>query len=505
MDRRSGMTARFPRALWRRARFGALASATPGQARPAALDVSPDAIGVAAAEDDESGMVGLRRSSAIACVLAALVLVVLDAVMANIALPAIASALQVTPAESVRVVTAYQLALVMALLPCAVLGESLGYRRVYTAGVALFVAAAAACACAPSLSFLVAARFIQGIGGAAILALGVALLRFVVPRRQLGAAIAWNTLAVALSSAAGPTLGALVLSLASWPWLFAANLPLGALVLVATRTLPDVPGTARELDPISVLLHAAAFAALVIGAELVPEQRLLAASLLALAVLALSALVRRELPRPSPMVPLDLLRRGSFRVSVIASVCCFVGQSAAMVSFPFYLQHGLGQTVLETGVLMTPWPLTVAIVAPLAGRLANRVSGAWLCGFGGALLALGLAAAAVWPLQGRPTLLVAFLALSGAGFGLFQISNNRNLFLSAPRSRSAAAGGMQSTARLTGQTVGATMMTALFTVTSLELAPRIGLGVAALLTLIAGMVSLLRGRSPHAEGPEPAP
>lgn len=440
-------------------------------------------------------MLGPRRTSAIACVLAALVLVVLDAVITNVALPAIARSLQVTPAESVRVVTAYQMALVMTLLPCAALGESLGYRRVFTAGVALFVGASALCAFAPSLSFLVAARFIQGLGGAAIMSLGVALLRFVVPQQQLGTAIGWSALAVALSSAAGPTVSALVLSAASWPWLFAVNLPLGALVLLATRALPHVPGSARKLDLVSVALNAAAFAALVVGAELMPRRPLLATFVLAAAALAMFALVRREMPRQVPLIPLDLLREGSFRISVIASVCCFVGQSAAMVSLPFYLQHGLGQSALRTGLLITPWPLTVALVAPIAGRLANRISGAWLCALGGALLALGLASAALWPLYGRPFALVPFVVLCGAGFGLFQVSNNRNMFLSAPRARSGAAGGIQGTARLTGQTLGAVIMTLLFTMTSIDFAPRIGLGIAAVLTLVAGLVSMLRAPS----------
>lgn len=453
----------------------------------------PDGAGPRAADGEgDTGMPGPRRASAIACVLAALVLVVLDAAIANVALPAIARSLQVTPAESVHVVTAYQMALVMGLLPCAALGETLGYRRVYTAGVVLFVGASALCALAPSLSFLVAARFIQGLGGAAIMSLGVALLRFVVPQRQFGTAIGWNALAVALSSAAGPTVGALVLSAASWPWLFAVNLPLGALVLLATRTLPRVPGTARKLDLVSVGLNAAAFGALVVGPELMPERPVLAAFLLAAGALAMLALVRREMPRQAPMVPLDLLRDGSFRISVIASVCCFIGQSAAMVSLPFYLQHGLGQDALRTGLLITPWPLTVALVAPIAGRLANRVSGAWLCALGGALLTLGLASTALWPLHGRPFALVLFLVLCGMGFGLFQVPNNRNMFLSAPRARSGAAGGMQGTARLTGQTIGAVIMTLLFTSTSIDLAPRIGLGIAAAATLVAGLVSTLR-------------
>lgn len=442
--------------------------------------------------EGDTGLPGPRRTSAIACLLAALVLVVLDAAIANVALPAIAGSLQVTPAESVRVVTAYQMALVMALLPCAALGESRGYRSVYTAGVALFVGASALCALAPSLSFLVAARFIQGLGGAAIMSLGVALMRFVVPQQQLGTAIGWNALAVALASAAGPTVGALILSVASWPWLFAVNLPLGALVLLATRVLPHVPGSARKLDFASVVLNAAAFGALVVGAELMPEHSTPATCLLAAGALSAVALVRRELPREAPMIPLDLLREGAFRISVIASVCCFVGQSAAMVSLPFYLQHGLGQDALRTGLLITPWPLTVALVAPIAGRLASRVSGALLCALGGALLALGLTAAALWPLQGRPLALMPFLVLCGVGFGLFQVPNNRNMFLSAPRARSGAAGGMQGTARLTGQAIGGVLMTLLFALTSIDLAPRIGLGIAAALTLVAGLVSTLR-------------
>lgn len=442
---------------------------------------------------EEVGLTGTRRTIAVACVLAALVLVVLDAAIANVALPAIAGSLGVTPALSVRVVTAYQLALVMTLLPMAALGESVGHRRVYTGGVALFVAASAACALAPSLDWLLVARFAQGLGGAAIMALGLALLRSIVEPRELGVAVGWNALAVALGAAAGPTVGALVLSGAGWRWLFAVNLPLGALVLLATRALPDLTGSARAIDLRSVALHAGAFAALVVGAELLVEDPRLGAFLLAAAALGLVALVRREAPRKAPLIPLDLLRDRSFRLSVIASVTCFVGQSATTLALPFHLHHGLHQSALATGLLMTPWPLTVVVVAPLAGKLSERVSGAALCAIGGALLAVGLASAALVPLHGSPLLLVPLLVVSGAGFGLFQVSNNRNMLLSAPRERSGAAGGMQATARLTGQTLGALGMTLLFALTSIERAPRLGLMIAAALTLTAGLVSTLRG------------
>jgi len=438
---------------------------------------------------------GLRRGAAIASVLAAMVLVVLDASIVNVGMPTIARSLEVAPAQSVWIITAYQAALVMALLPCAALGESLGFRRVFTGGVALFVGASGLCALSPSLPWLVAARFLQGLGGAAVMALGVALLRVVVPPQRLGAAIGWNALAVALSSAAGPAIGAAILSGTSWPWLFAVNLPVGAAVLLATRALPDAGGTGRRVDRGSVALNAATFASLVIGAELLATKPAQAAVLVGTAAVMLVMLVRREMPKQAPLIPLDLLRAASFRMSVIASVLCFSGVAASLVALPFYLQHGLGLNAWMTGMYMTPWPLTVAVAAPLAGRLANRVSTAWLCAAGGACLATGLAAVALWPLRGHTLQLVMLTMLCGLGFGFFQVPNNRNMLLAAPGERSGAAGGMQGTARLMGQTAGAIVMTQLFTLTSVDAAPRIGLGMAAVLTLAAGLVSALRVRA----------
>jgi MFS transporter, DHA2 family, multidrug resistance protein len=447
---------------------------------------------VMAPDEASGGLLGARRKLAIACVLAAMVLVVLSAAATQVALPQLARALHVTPAASVRVITAYQMALVMALLPCAALGESLGYRRVFSAGVALFSAASVACTLAPTLAWLVAARIAQGLGGAAVMALGVALLRFTVSPKQLAAAIGWNALTVALSTAAGPTLGALILSHASWPWLFAVNLPIAAAVLGAARALPQVHGSGRALDLTSVLLNAATFASLVSGIELLVKQPVMAALLLGAAAFSLGLLVRRELPKASPLVPLDLLRARPFRTAVVASVCCFTGQTLALIALPFHLQQGFGLDALETGLMITPWPLCVAILAPIAGRLSNRVSTAWLCAAGGMCLALGLSALALTPTQCDPRVLVPFLALCGAGFGLFQVPNNRTLLLAAPPARSGAAGAMQGTARLMGQTLGAVLMSVLFTLTAAPLAPRLALGGGALLTLLAGLVSTLR-------------
>jgi DHA2 family multidrug resistance protein-like MFS transporter len=241
-----------------------------------------------------------------------------------------------------------------------------------------------------------------------------------------------------------------------------------------------------------VALNAGLFAPLVVGVDFAAGRPTLAAVLIVVALVSLVLLIRREAPRTAPLIPIDLLRNGPFRISAIASVLCFTAQMASYVALPFYLQHGLGQDAFTTGLYMTPWPLTVAVAAPISGRMSDRISTAWLCAAGGVVLAVGLVLAAVWPLQGSLLPLVVFTVICGAGFGFFQTPNNRILLLSAPRERSGAAGGMQGTARLVGQTAGSVLMSVLFTLLPAGSAPRLGLAIASVLALAGGLVSMLR-------------
>lgn len=438
------------------------------------------------------GVVGARRTTAIAAVLAAMTIAVLDAGMANMALPSIGRALDIAPANAIFVITAYQAGLITALLPLGALGERFGHRPVFTASVAVFAVASACSATSQCLSWLIVARFVQGLGGAGIMALGVALLRFSVPEARLGAAIGWNAMTVALASAAAPSVGAIVLSLGEWRWLFAVNLPIAALTLAATRALPASPRTTAALDGVSMGLNAMMFAALILAAQTATTSPRQAVALLGLAGLACVILVRREAPKRAPFLPLDLLRGESFRLSVIASVCCFTAQAAGLMALPFLLQHELRLPTLTAGLYLTAWPLSVAVAASVAGRLADRIPTAWLCGLGGAALAVGLAGCGFWATATQPLTLLPFISIGGLGFGLFQSPNNRNMFLSAPAERSGAAGGMQGTARVSGQTLGALLMTSLFSVMALGTALPASFAIAAALALTAGAVSLLR-------------
>ena len=373
------------------------------------------------------------RKLAVFAVLTAMSLVVMDAGMVNVALPTIADALTASPATTILIVTAYQVGLVVALLPLAAIGERVGNRRVFVAGIVTFTLASVLCAWSPSLAWLIAARFLQGLGGAAVMALGIALLQFIVPKEQLGAAIGWNALTVALSSAAGPALGAIILDQMSWHWLFLVNLPVGVMVLAAASALPQVARTLNRIDAMSVLLNGVAFAGLVMGGELLPREPMMAAPLFVVAGLAFSTLLRREVPKTNPMFPLDLLRVRPFRLSVIASILCFSGQTGGLLALPFYLQHELGISPLLTGLYLTAWPLSVAATAMIAGRLSDRISTAWLCAVGASLLAAGLAATAFYPFHSGSWEIAAFAIICGIGFRTFPSSQQpEHVFFSTP-------------------------------------------------------------------------
>ncbi len=249
---------------------------------------------------------GMRRRAAIASVLAAMAAAVLDASSINIALPSIAQALDVEPSLAAWLVIAYQGALVAGLLPLAAIGERFGYRSTFVAGTALFGLSAAASAMAPGIALLVIFRILQGLGAASIMALGVALLRQTVAEEEFGKAIGWNAMTVALLSAAGPTIGALLLDLGSWRFVLAGSVLLAGVALVAARGLPSHRQERKPLDAIGILAYAGVVPAFVVAAGLVRLSFLPSVLVLTAGATNLGLLVRRDFRRASPFLPLAL-------------------------------------------------------------------------------------------------------------------------------------------------------------------------------------------------------
>jgi DHA2 family multidrug resistance protein-like MFS transporter len=402
-----------------------------------------------------------RRYWAIATVALGIVMAVLDSAIANVALPTIARDLHVSAAFSIWVVNGYQLAITISLLPLASLGDILGYRRIYLSGLALFTVASLACALSHRLTLLALARVLQGFGAAGIMSVNTALIRFIYPQRMLGRGIGINTVVVAISAAAGPTIASAILSVATWPWLFAVNVPIGiAAFAIGARALPRTPRGTHEFDVAGAALSAAVFGFLIgsIDAGGHGEAGKFVAVELALAIVCGFLLVRRERGRAAPLFPVDLLRIPIFSLSIGASICSFAAQMLALVSLPFHLQQEFGFTAVQTGLLITPWPLAIAIAAPIAGRLADRYPAGLLGGAGLIVFAAGLIALALLPRHPHFADVAWRMAVCGLGFGFFQSPNNRVLIASAPRHRSGGASGMLGTARLLGQTMGAALV-----------------------------------------------
>lgn len=445
-----------------------------------------------------------RRYSMLVIILG-IALSVLDSSIVNLALPDIGRELQVSAAQAVWVVNAYQLATLVLLLPLAALGDKLGYRRVYLVGMALFALASVGAMLARSIETLIFARALQGLGAAGVMSVNAALVRLTYPRAGLGRGMALNSVVVATSSMAGPSIAAAILSVASWPWLFAINLPLGLFVFwLGKRALPSNP-PAETAGPrfsvLDVILNVAMFTLLFLGGEQLGVRTgsehnspMLGAVFLMAGVIVGALYVRRQWNLTAPMFPVDLLRIPVFRLSMGASIGAFCAQMLGFLAMPYLLLEVLGYGHLKAGLLITAWPLATVVAAPIAGRLIGRFHDGMLGGIGMAMFALGLLSLGLLPSQPADWNVAWRMALCGAGFGLFQSPNNHTIVTSAPLNRSGAASGMLGSARLTGQTLGAVLLAAIFALWPAHdgFSERVALCLGAFSAVLSGICSTLR-------------
>ena len=290
------------------------------------------------------------------------------------------------------------------------------------------------------------------------MAVNTALVRFVYPSRMLGRGFGHNAMVVATAFTFGPSIASAILALGPWPWLFAINVPLGLIsLLIGIKTLP---ADAARGAPFRFSRRGAG------GCLPRPphcrDRRRRASGVadrgdrILIAALAFGwILMRRHADHPAPMLPIDLFRRPLFALSAVTAVCSFAVQGLTFVALPFYFEDVLGRSQVETGFFMTPWPLVVAIMAPIGGRLSDRFPAGILGGLGLVLLGVGMALLATLPADPSIANIVWRMVICGIGFGFFQTPNMRAIMTSAPPHRGGSASGIVATARLVGQTIGA--------------------------------------------------
>ena len=434
-----------------------------------------------------------RRYLAVLAISCGTALNVIDGAIPNVALPTIARDLGVDPSTAVMIVSVYQLVLVMTLLPFSALGAHIGLRRLYQCGQCVFILSAMLCFFAPDLPLLLAARTLQALGAAAALSVSSALVRSIYPDSQLGRGLGINSVVVASAAALSPILGGFIVAAVDWPWVFVATVPLGLLSLtVGARSLPDLPSRPGRYDLRGAVLCALTFGLSISGllalAQGYPVNNSLA--LVLAGILVAVVFVRRELRETSPILPVDLLARPVLALSILGALLAFIGSMTFLLSLPFRLQGHFGLSPAQIGAVISPWPLSMMVVAPIAGWLSDRFHAGLLGGIGMAIATLGMALLALMP-DGLPQWSIAWrMCLCGVGYGMFLSPNARLVVSAAPLARAASAGGLISTNRLVGQTLGATLIAAL-------LALGYGSGstpavIAAVLTLLAGVCSVSR-------------
>ena len=445
---------------------------------------------------DWDGLHRPRIYYAMAATFCGLFLSVVDGTICIVALPAIATQLDVPSSDSIWVVNAFQLVIMMLLLPFSSLGELWGYKPVYMRGIVVFTIGSLFCALSWSLPMLVVSRVVQGLGAAMIMSVNTSIVKLIYPRRRLGEGVGLNATVVAIASVTGPSLSAAILAIAPWPWLFAINIPLGiATFYMARRYLPNNPVriVGRRFNWRDASLNAATFGLFIGCVEAyshdVSPQLVLAGVILLLFIGFIY--VRSQLGRRYPMLPFDLLKIPIFTTSVATSILSFTAQMLGMVAMPFLLVNTFGYDAVGTGLLMTSWPLVIVFVAPMAGWLINKVHPGILGGIGLTIMSIGcFSLSFVSPDEGHFGL-VWRLMLCGAGFGMFQSPNNHLLLSSAPPQRTGSASGMLATARLTGQTTGAALVALMFHLFG-DMAPHDAMLLAGCLTLCGAICSLTR-------------
>lgn len=427
-----------------------------------------------------------------------LVMTVLDVTVVNVALPIMATKFSISNSASVWVVTIYQLVITMLLLPVSSLGDLHSYKRTFLTGVVVFTLSSALCAASQNFTMLVVARALQGVGAACVMGVNIALVRLIYPREILGRGMALNAMCIAIATAAGPTIAGAILSVASWHWLFLINVPLGiAAFCIGWRLLPQNPQADHKprFDRVSAFENMVVFGLIfyALGNFSRRGDMVLSSVLLTVGLAVGFFYVRRQFKHEQPLLPVDLFRNSMYTMSIFTSVCSFLAQSSAMIALPFLYLNIYHFSAITTGLLMTPWPLATMVVSPIAARYVERHNPGATAAAGMGVFIVGVILL-LFTGPGTTEIDIAWrMAVCGMGFGMFQTPNGIVMVMATPVNRSGGAGGMQSTARLVGQTLGATMISVVFGLAASEVsAVRLCLIIAAAFSACAGILSYTR-------------
>lgn len=448
----------------------------------------------------DDGLPGHHRARVMAAVMTSTLMAVFDGTIINIALPSLSHALHVSSPLAVWFANGYLLSVAMTLAIFAALATRIGFRPVFLFGLTLFTLASVGCASSGSAEMLIAMRVLQGIGGAATLSIAPAILRSAFPARLLGRILGLNALLIASSTAIAPVLGGMLLDNISWRWLFAINIVPGSVaLLLAYSALPGQASTEKPafdirgailsiLLPGAMIMTASSFTGTTTTHSGFAQATLIWAGIALASAVALVWHIRHA---AHPLLPADIFRNRRFSLAALTSLASFVSQGITFIALPFLFQSVYGYNALTSALLFTPWPIGIILVAPHAGRLADKYPATVISSAGLLLFVVGLILLALLPDHASVWDIGLRSLICGMGFGCFQSPNNREMLSSVTREQAGYASGILAIVRTFGQCLGAALVGVVLALFTTQ-ATHISLWLAVSASLVATLFSLTR-------------
>jgi EmrB/QacA subfamily drug resistance transporter len=442
-----------------------------------------------------------------------LFMIMLDNTVVNVALPSIERDLHVSISSLEWVVTAYALTFAALLITGGKLGDLLGRRRIFIVGIAIFTLSSLACGLAPSAGFLIGARAVQGVGAALMNPASLSIITATFPPRERGQAIGIWAGVSAMALAIGPLVGGLIVDNINWNWIFFINVPVGVVGIVVSQLVIkesrdssheqsiDLPGLVTS----SAGLFALTYALIEGNAHGWTSPEIL--GLFAAAAALLVAFVVLERYQRLPMLDLSLFRIGSFTGSNIVAMLVSLGMFGVFFFVSLYLQNILGWSPTKAGASFLPMTLLIILVAPIAGRMSDRIGSRWLMGGGMTLVSISLLLYQRVGLHSTFWTLLPAMLLGGAGMALTMSPMTAAAMSSVPVDKAGVGSGVLNSFRQLGGSLGIALMGAILAsyVSTSSTAPEsaqqfvnglhAALLVAAVITFAAAVVAIVTVRT----------
>lgn len=389
----------------------------------------------------------------------------LDSSIVNIAMPAIAGQFHVQLSDISWVSTAYLLTSAALLLTMGRFGDIWGLRNLYAGGMAIFGIGSLACALSGSLSVLIAARVLQAVGAAMTFAAGPALITRTFPADRRGWALGFISLSVAAGLTTGPALGGLLLRYFGWPSIFLINIPIAAVVtMFALHTLPKEKPKGERFDMLGALLAAGGLLLILLGLGEAEGHGLWSSRVVVPVVLGLVflfALVRWERRAPAPMIDLRLFDSPVFSAGIAGATLAYLSLFAVTFTMPFWLLRVVGIESGRAGLVLMITPIAMALIAPAAGRAADRIGSRWLATSGLAVQTVGLLWLSTLDADSGVMRAVFGLIVVGIGMAVFQTPNTVAVLRATPRENAGVGSAFIAEARNVGMAIGIALTAAI--------------------------------------------